>query len=117
MKKQIGNFFVEMPDDDISFLTIRTASVDWSTTFAIGTAPYSFVQMLLNGDDDVLHTLIVMWYEAAMIVPDGELVTDHRGIYDSYYARIEGQKKESEESEEEILNDLKRAEEINGEQD
>lgn len=113
MKEQIGNFIVESEGENDSRIRVKTVSGDWDISFMIGTSTHAFISMLLDGNRDVLHMLIVLWYEVSMVIPDGEVMEGMRKLYDEYYGRLlknfgglmEG------ETEEQVLDELRRMEE------
>lgn len=115
-KEQVGNFIIKEYGDKIRRIGVETVAGDWKISFQVGTAMFTFIDILLDKNRDVLHALIVTWYESSMIVPDGDLLLAHRKAYDEYYERVPMEEVGIEEDAE-ILEELKRVEEIHGEED
>ncbi len=114
MKKQIGNFIVEEVGDNAEYISVKTAAGDWNVIFSIETAMYSFISMLLESNEEILHILFVTWYESSMIVPDGDLLMEHRSSYDAYYERMPKGEELKVDEDNMVVNELKKAEEANG---
>lgn len=115
MKKQIGNFIVEgSGGDGGEYISVKTAAGDWSILFSIETAMYGFINMLIESNEEILHLLFLTWYESSVIIPDSNLLMEHRKSYDDYYERMPKEDDLSDEEDKKLVNELKKVKEANG---